>query len=457
METASDILARLNKYYYSKKTLSLDFRLTQLGNLKKGILKYETQISEALYLDLGKSNCESFMTEIGIILEEISYVEKNLSKWIHPTKVHTPITQFGSKSYIYHQPHGTVLIIAPWNYPFNLVISPLIGAIAGGNTALLKSSAQVPHISKVVETLIEDTFDPDYIYFLKNGNDEVNEIIDVGVDFIMFTGSQTIGKQIMKRAAETLTPVTLELGGKSPVIVNKDANIEVAAERIVWGKFLNSGQTCIAPDHIFAHKDIKDTLITELIRNINKFYDSDPESSPSFSHIVNERQFNRLIGYIDEKKLVCGGKHNIDKLYIEPTILSNITYNDAVMKDEIFGPILPILEYTDINSVIDTIQAHDRPLATYIFSENEAFYTNLIETLHYGGGCVNDTISHIANHNLPFGGNGPSGMGQYHGRKSFETFTHDKGVLIKSTFFRMNIAFPPYTDKKLSFLKKILK
>lgn len=457
MENSKEILKKLKDYYQTEATRPLAFRLKQLQALKDGILKYESQIEEALTLDLGKSPCEGYMTEIGMVLEEISHMQKHLSSWIHPTKVRTPITQFGSKSYIYHEPHGTVLIIAPWNYPFNLIMSPLVGAIAGGNVVLLKSSAQVPHVAKVIQSLIEETFESHYIHFLTNGNDGVNEIIDLGVDFIIFTGSPTIGKQIMEKASANLTPVVLELGGKSPVIVHADANIDVTAQRLVWGKFLNAGQTCIAPDHVYVHESVKDALITALIKHIQGFYTHEPEACDYYPRIINQRQFDRLIGYLDENKIVYGGAYDRARLFIAPTLMDHITYADAVMQDEIFGPILPLISYTDIEPVIQSIQAHPRPLATYIFTENEAFADRLIQSLHYGGGCVNDTISHIASPYLPFGGNGNSGMGQYHGKKSFETFTHPKSVLKKSTFIHIKLAFPPYNREKLNLIKKFLK
>ncbi|MCT4597019.1 MAG: aldehyde dehydrogenase [Vallitalea sp.] len=445
------------EYFLSGITKDYNFRIRQLKKLKKVISDYEEEILDALYKDLGKNNFEGYMVEIGTVYEEINHNIKRLRRWMKPQKVKTPISQFGAKSYIYSEPRGVVLIISPWNYPFNLTITPLIGAMAAGNTCLVKTSRNSPNVSKIIAKIIEEAFYPEYIAILKGGSEQSMEVIGEGIDYVFFTGSPRIGKVVMTKAADNLVPVTLELGGKSPVIVDKSANIKMTTLRLAWGKFLNSGQTCIAPDHVYVHKDIKNEFIENMKKAIEKFYGTDPISSKSFGKIINEKQFDRLLTYLDESKIVYGGNYDKDKMKISPTIMNNITYDDAVMKDEIFGPILPVLEFEDIDEVIKEINSKPRPLALYCFADDKKIYSKVTSSVSYGGGCINDTISHIANVNLPFGGNGNSGMGSYHGEASFDTFSHKKSILKKSTKINITLPFPPYSKDKMKKIKMVMK
>jgi aldehyde dehydrogenase (NAD+) len=450
-------LSEMRTYYKTDITRSYEKRLESLEKLKLSIEKNEESILRALKKDLKKSKTEAYMTEIGVVIEELNYVINNLRKWMKPKKVRTPISQIGSKSTIYREPYGVVLIMAPWNYPFNLAIMPLIGAIAGGNVVLIRTSSETPSVSEVIEHMIEETFEKDYIHFIKGDHAITDKIIELGVDYIFFTGSQKVGKYIMSRASENLTPITLELGGKNPTIVHKDANIKVAAERIVWGKFLNAGQTCLAPDHVYVHSSIESDFKKELVKVINRFYGENPKKSLDYGRIVNEKQFDRLINYLNEVKVIYGGECDRDELYIEPTLMSMVSEYDDVMKEEIFGPILPVLNYENMEDLIEELRDRPKSLALYVFSENDIFVDRVIEKLHYGGGCVNDTLSHIVNNRLPFGGVGESGMGLYHGKESFDTFTHQKSVLKKSTKIRIKLPYPPYKEKEFEWIKKIMK
>ncbi|WBW94676.1 aldehyde dehydrogenase [Oceanirhabdus sp. W0125-5] len=454
--SVDDFLNSQKDYFLNGETLSYEFRINSLKKLKASIKNNEELIMRALKEDLGKCEFEAYTSEIGTVYEEVNFAIKHLKDWMKDKKVSTPLFQAGGKSFIHYEPKGTVLIASPWNYPFNLTMIPLIGAIAGGNTVLLKTSATTYHTSEIIKKLIIDNFDEKYIKFLTGGNNEVLEIISSGVDYIFFTGSIGVGKIIMEHASKNLTPLTLELGGKSPVIVCDDANIEVAAQRIAWGKFLNCGQTCIAPDYLYVHKDVKEKFIHEMIHAIESFYGNDASSSPDYGRIVTEKQFNRIIAYLDKDKIVYGGNHNIEKLFISPTIMDNITFEDKVMSEEIFGPIAPIIEFSDLNAVIREINCRQRPLAAYFFTEDQYKIDKLIDSIHYGGGCVNDVISHITNVNLPFGGNGLSGMGSYHGYESFLTFSHKKSIMKKSTKIKSKLPFPPYNNK-IKLARKFMK
>ena len=450
------MIEKYRDYFNTGETRSYEFRINQLNKLKNAIKKYEKEILKALYNDLGKPEFEAYATEIGIVYEEINYAIKNLKSWMKRKKVKTPITQMGSKSYIYPEPIGVVLIIAPWNYPFNLLMVPLIGAISAGNTIIIKSSKESHHISFVITKIIEENFDHRSIGMIKGGREEVNEILEEKLDYIFFTGSVEVGKKVMKAASKNLTPITLELGGKSPVIVDKSANIKVAAKRIAWGKFLNVGQTCVAPDYLIVHKDIKDDFIQELIKVIKEYFGDNPKESKSYGRIINERHFNRLINLIDKEKLIFGGDYDCEERYIGPTIVDDVNWNDSVMAEEIFGPILPIMTYNKIEDTINMINSHPKPLALYIFSEDKNVIDKVVESISYGGGCINDTVSHTASVYLPFGGIGNSGMGAYHGKVSFDLFSHLKSVLNKSTKLDIKIVFPPYEDK-LKWIKKLMK
>ncbi|SKC76329.1 aldehyde dehydrogenase [Maledivibacter halophilus] len=454
-----EILNNMKKYYYSGETRSAEFRIEQLKKLKELIIKYEYEIIEAIRIDLGRHELETYEVEIGFLLNSISYMMKHLKRWMTPKKVKTPIHQFGARSYIKPQPYGLVLIIGPFNYPFSLLIEPMIGAIAAGNCVLLKPSEQTPNVSSLIKKIIEANFKREYIGVVEGGAEIITPLIHMPFDYIFFTGSPSIGKIIMKAASKNLIPVTLELGGKSPCIVDKDVNIKIASKRIAWGKFFNAGQTCIAPDYVLIHESIHDEFLEELKKTIKEFYGNDVFLSKSFGRIVNERHTKRIIAIIenDKDKILFGGKYNIEENYIEPTVIDKVTWKDESMKEEIFGPVLPVMTFTDIDKVITMINERPKPLAIYIFAENKSVQRKVIENTSSGGACINDTLSHFSNHHLPFGGVGNSGMGSYRGKMSFKTFSHMKGVLNKSTKINMKQIFPPYSNSNLNIIKKILR
>lgn len=456
-EYVLDILKEHRDYFDTQETKNIDFRIMQLQKLKKAIKDNEKLVMEALYKDLHKSEFEAYATEIGILYESIGYITKNLKKWARAKKVKTPLVHLGSRSYIHAEPYGTVLIIGPFNYPFQLVFEPLIGAISAGNCAVIKPSKFTPNVSRIISKIVSETFDTKYIRIIEGGRETTSALINSPFDYIFFTGSINVGKVVMEAAGKNLVPVTLELGGKSPCIIDKAANLEVAAERIAWGKFMNVGQTCVAPDYILVHESVKKEFISKLIEKVKVFYGDDAKISKDYGRIVDERQVNRLIGLIDKNKVVYGGNYDIKSLYIEPTIMDNITFEDKVMEDEIFGPILPIIEYKDIKEAINKINSRPKPLALYIFTENKEVEQKVLGSVSFGGGCVNDTVTHLANPNLPFGGVGNSGLGSYHGQKSFEVFSHMKSVFKKTTRIRLKFIFPPYTKEKISLLRRAMK
>lgn len=456
-EKVLSMLSEHREYFETGETRSIDFRIAQLEKLKNAIQINEKSIVEALYKDLHKSEFESYATEIGFLYDSIGNFIKNIRKWAKVKRVRTSIVHFKSKSYIYPEPFGTVLIVGPFNYPFQLIFEPLVGAIAAGNCAVVKTSEYTPNVAAVVEKIIVDNFNEKYIRVVGGGRDNNTALINAPFDYIFFTGSIGVGKIVMEAAAKNLVPVTLELGGKSPCIVDKDANIDIAAKRIAWGKFMNVGQTCVAPDYILVHRAVKKQLIDKLIEKTKDFYGENPKDSADYGRIINDRQMKRLIDLIDKDKVILGGDFDVEEKYIAPTILDNVTFQDKVMEDEIFGPILPIIEYEDINEAIKKINSRPKPLALYLFTENNIIEKKVIENVSYGGGCVNDTITHLANPLLPFGGVGYSGMGSYHGQKSFETFSHMKSVLKKSTKVNIGLVFPPYNKKKIKLLKKAMK
>jgi aldehyde dehydrogenase (NAD+) len=452
------MLKEHKNFFHTGATKNISFRIEQLNKLKNAIKKHEKAILEALHKDLGKSEFEAYSTEIGFVLDSITFMSKNLKNWAKAKKVKTPIHQQPSKTYIMYEPYGTVLVIGPFNYPFQLVIEPLIGAMAAGNCAILKPSESTPNISALVKKLIDETFDSRYIRVVEGEKETTSALINSPFDYIFFTGSVPVGRIVMEAAAKNLVPVTLELGGKSPTIVDKTANIQAAAKRILWGKLANSGQTCIAPDYLVVHTDIKDRLINEMKQVIVEFYGTDALKSPDYGRIVNERQFDRLATIIDrdKSKVIYGGNYKKEMLYIEPTLINNVSWKDASMEDEIFGPILPIMEYTSLNDVITMINERPKPLALYLFTEDKDIEQRILNSISFGGGCVNDTISHVASPHMPFGGVGNSGIGGYHGEDSFKTFSHRKSILKKSTKINLNIVFPPYKDK-IKLVKKLLK
>jgi aldehyde dehydrogenase (NAD+) len=457
-EKVLEILKAHKQYFHSGTTKDINFRIRMLRKLKEAIKKYEKDILAALHEDLRKSEFEAYSTEIGFVLDSIGYMIKNLKKWSKPVKVKTPIHQHPSKTYIMYEPYGTVLIIGPFNYPFQLVIEPLIGSMAAGNCAVLKPSESTPTISALLKRLIGETFDKEYIRVVEGEREATSALINSPFDYIFFTGSVPVGRIVMEAAAKNLIPVTLELGGKSPTIVDKTANLDIAAKRIMWGKLINAGQTCIAPDYLLVHKDIKEQLIASLKATIIDFYGSDASKSKDYGRIVNTRQFHRLASIIDrdKSKIAYGGGYNKEDLYIEPILIDNATWSDASMEDEIFGPILPILDYSDLKIVINMINERPKPLALYLFTEDAAVEHQVLNSISFGGGCVNDTISHVASPYMPFGGVGNSGIGGYHGEESFKTFSHRKSILKKSTSFNMNIIYPPYKNK-IDLVRKLLK
>lgn len=456
MNSHGDLLTIQRDFFHSHKTRDYAFRMNQLTKLKQVIKSHEKDLSETLKQDLNKSEFESYITEIGIILEEINYVLKNLKKWIKPQKVKTPLTHIGAKSLIYSEPYGVSLIISPWNYPLNLAIAPLVGAIAAGNCVVLKPSELTPHTSGLLTKLINTTFPQEYIHVVEGGVDTSTALLEEKFDHIFFTGSVPVGKIVMAAAAKHLTPVTLELGGKSPCFVHKDADLKLAAKRIVWGKFLNAGQTCVAPDYLFVHEDIKQELLIEMNMQIKNLYGDNALNNPDYTHIVNEKHFGRLVKFLDSGNKIIGGKKDSENLVIEPTILDSISWNDPIMKDEIFGPILPVLEYETLSVAIEEVRKLPKPLALYVFSQSKQVQNNVIHEIPFGGGCINDTIFHLSTPYLPFGGVGESGTGSYHGRGSFDAFSHQKSILTQTTMFDIPIRYPN-TKNALKYIRKLLK
>ncbi len=446
------------KFFESKKSRDIDFRINQLRCLKSAIKKYEYKIYEALYKDLGKCEFESYTTEVGFVLSSISHTIKNLKKWAKKEKVKTPLYLFPAKSFIISEPYGTVLIIGPYNYPFQLLVEPLVGALAAGNCVVLKPSENVPNLSRVITEMITETFPKEYIRSVEGGIETNTSLINGTFDYIFFTGSAQVGKIIMEAAARNLVPVTLELGGKSPVIVDESADIRVAAKRIIWGKTINVGQTCVAPDYVVVNNKVKDELIKELKLQIQSFYGKDAMESKDYGRIVNDRHFIRLKNILDKEadKIIYGGKVNREKRYIEPTLI-DASWEGAAMSEEIFGPILPIISFSNLDEIIGEIKKLSKPLALYLFTENYEVEKKVLEEISSGGACINDTITHLANPELPFGGVGNSGIGAYHGKESFKTFSHRKSVVRKTTKINIPIVFPPFNKKNLDNVKKLMK
>ncbi|HDA4742474.1 TPA: aldehyde dehydrogenase, partial [Staphylococcus aureus] len=430
----------------------------QLKKLSKAIKSYESDILEALYTDLGKNKVEAYATEIGITLKSIKNARKELKNWTKTKNVDTPLYLFPTKSYIKKEPYGTVLIIAPFNYPFQLVFEPLIGAIAAGNTAIIKPSELTPNVARVIKRLINETFDANYIEVIEGGIEETQTLIHLPFDYVFFTGSENVGKIVYQAASENLVPVTLEMGGKSPVIVDETANIKVASERICFGKFTNAGQTCVAPDYILVHESVKDDLITALSKTLREFYGQNIQQSPDYGRIVNLKHYHRLTSLLNSEQMniVFGGHSDEDERYIEPTLLDHVTSDSAIMQEEIFGPILPILTYQSLDEAIAFIHQRPKPLSLYLFSEDENATQRVINELSFGGGAINDTLMHLANPKLPFGGVGASGMGRYHGKYSFDTFTHEKSYIFKSTRLESGVHLPPYKGK-FKYIKAFFK
>ena len=452
-----ELLEKQRRFYQSGATIPVDFRIQQLKKLYAAVKKYENDIQKALFTDLGKSGFESFMCEIGLAQSEISYMIRHTRQFSRKRTVATPLAQFASHSYIQPVPHGNTLIMSPWNYPFLLSIDPLADAIAAGNTVILKPSAYSPATSGILKVILTECFPQEYVAVIEGGRKENADLLTRKFDFIFFTGSQSVGKEVLRHAADYLTPVVLELGGKSPCIVDHTANLKLAARRIVFGKYLNCGQTCVAPDFLLCERSIRDKLIAELKAQITTQFGIVPLENKGYGKIINEKHFERILGLINGEKLVYGGQSEPESLRIAPTVLNNITWDDAVMGEEIFGPLLPILTFDTLDEALDTVESHPHPLALYFFSEDKAAQKKVLDTCRFGGGCINDTIIHLATSDMPFGGVGESGMGSYHGRVGFETFSHYRSIVDKKTWMDLPIRYQKYTGLKEKMMRMFLK
>lgn len=448
-----DVLNTQKAYFLTDETKKYDFRMKQLQRLKEAIEAYEDKLIDALYKDLHKSAIEAYTTEIGFIYKSIKIALKSLKKWMKVSKVRTPIFMFGSKSYKMYEPLGSVLIIGPYNYPFQLVIEPLIGAISAGNTAIIKPSEYTKNTEQVILSMFDEYFDEAYIKVVTGDKDVTSELLDLRFDHIFFTGSTEVGKIVYQKASKHLIPVTLELGGKSPTIVLKDADLKLAARRIVFGKFLNAGQTCIAPDYIYVDESVHDEFLAYLKEEIQRQY----PNINDLGHIVNERHHQRLKGLVDENKVVFEYENKDEGYYLSPVIMTNVTWDDKVMQEEIFGPILPIIKFKDTHTIIETLKTKEKPLALYLFTEDKEIMQEVFTKLSFGNGAINEALMQVANPNLPFGGVGHSGMARYHGVYSFKAFSHLKTFTKKTTFFDVKLAYPPYDKGKEKIIRKILK
>ena len=446
-----EIIDRQRQFFATGKTKEVDFRRQQLEKLKTAIKENTSTIIAALDADLRKPEFEGYI-ELAVT-QDIDYTLKHLKSWVKHKKVKAPLTQFPAAARIYPEPLGVVLIIGPWNYPFSLMISPLIGAIAAGNCAILKPSEIAPHTSKVLANIIESTFESEYIAVFEGGVETSQQLLAEKFDHIFFTGGTRVGKIIMEAAAKHLTPVTLELGGKSPCIVDRNIDLTEAAKRITWGKFLNAGQTCIAPDYLLVDAAVKPDLLREMKQCIQDYYGDEPASSPDFARIINQAQFDRLSGLLSDGNILIGGQTRKSDRYIAPTIIDNLTLDAPIMQEEIFGPILPVIEYEQLDEALEIINTRSKPLALYIFSRNKDFQNQILDRTSSGGVCINDTIMQVGVNELPFGGVGDSGIGSYHGVTSFDTFSHHKSVLKKSFRFDLNWRYAPYAEKLEQFKK----
>lgn len=451
------IVENQRTYFYTGATLPLSHRIEALKKIQSYILTHEAEIGKAIRKDLGKSDFESYMCETGLVLSEITYMLKHIRSFAKEKNVLTPLTQFHSRSFKKPSPYGVALIMSPWNYPFLLTIDPLIDALAAGNTVVLKPSAYSPYTSAVIQSMIEECFDTRYVAVITGRRAENTCLLNEHFDYIFFTGSQTVGKEVMRHAAAHLTPVTLELGGKSPCIVEESANIKLAARRIVFGKYLNCGQTCVAPDYIYCDRKIKDQLLAEIKRQIKRQFRSEPLTNKNYGKIINEKHFDRITKLIDSSKVVFGGKCDRTTLKIEPTVMDHVTFDDAVMQEEIFGPILPILTYDSLDQAIHKINSMPHPLALYVFTSDKTAARKVTARCGFGGGCINDTIIHLATSEMGFGGFGESGMGSYHGKDGFRTFSHYKSIVDKKTWLDLPMRYQPYRKVNEKLIHLFLK
>ena len=455
--TIQELVAAQRAYFDSGATRPLSFRQEALARLSAALQAHEAEIAAALQSDLNKAPMEAYMTETGMVLAEISHTRKHLAKWSRTRRVRTPLAQFPARSFVQAEPLGVALVMAPWNYPLQLSLSPLVGAIAAGNCAVLKPSAYAPATSELLAKLCAECFDPAFVTVVQGGRAENSDLLAQKFDYIFFTGGSTVGRLVMRAAAEHLTPVTLELGGKSPVIVERSADLALAARRIVFGKLLNAGQTCVAPDYVLVDRAVKPALIAELQKSVTAFLGAEPLQNEELPRIINEKHFKRLLGLMDGAKLAFGGQSDAPSLRIAPTVLDEVSFDDAVMGEEIFGPILPLIAYDRLDEALAAIRCRPKPLALYLFTTDPAAERQVLETVSFGGGCVNDTIIHLATSEMAFGGVGESGMGSYHGKASFDTFSHYKSIVKKSNRLDLPMRYHPYTAKKTSLVRRFLK
>lgn len=449
------LVASQRAYFQSGKTLPVEYRIEMLKKLREAVARQEAAIAAALKADLNKTPFEAYMTETGMVLDELGYAIKHTASWARTKRVRTPLAQFSARSFMIPEPYGVTLIMSPWNYPFSLCVTPLIGAIAAGNCVIVKPSAYAPNVSRLLATMLGALFPAEYVAVVEGGREENRALLEQRFDYIFFTGSVNVGRYVMECASRNLTPVSLELGGKSPVIVEKSADIPLAAKRVAFGKYLNAGQTCIAPDYVLVQAEIRDAFVAAVKEAVAAFYPNGDFTA--MATLVNDKHFSRVIGLIKPEKVAFGGGGDAERRFIEPTLMQDVTWDDPVMQEEIFGPVLPVLTYTDLDDALQKIIARPKPLALYLFTGDKAVEKKVLSRVSFGGGCVNDTIIHVATHHMPFGGVGESGMGGYHGKRSFDTFTHYKSVVKKHTFMDMPIRYLPYTPLHEKLLRLFLK
>ena len=455
MKRYKEVVEKQKEFFKTGKPIDINYRKKALIKLRDAVDKYEEKILYALKLDLGKSEFEGYETELGIVKSELKNTIKNLEKWSKPKKVRASIMNPFSDNRIYNQPYGVCLILSPWNYPFQLALMPLIGSIAAGNTSILKLSEISPFTSGVVREIVEEVFDEEYVAVFSGEAEEAINLIESDVDFIFYTGNPKIGVSVAESAGRRLIPCVLELGGKSPCIIDRKADLDNAAKKIVWGKFMNAGQTCVAPDYIIADRLVFLELRDKLVHYIKEFYGENPIESDDYPKIINKKNFDRILNLIEGKRLICGGKYDDDSLKIEPTILEVSSMDEKIMQEEIFGPIIPIIIYKNKSEIFEIIDKNKNPLALYLFTDNNSFEKEIIEKVSFGGGCVNDTIIHCTSEGLPFGGIGRSGIGNYHGKASFDAFSHKKSVVKSKKFADISMKYPPFNEKKLELIKKV--
>ena len=451
------LIKKQREFFRSGKTLDVRYRIQALDRLEQAVIKYEEKLYGALKADLGKSRTESYMCEVGLILSELRYVRKHVQSWSRDRRVLTPLAQFHAKSFTVQEPYGIVLVMSPWNYPALLTLEPLIGALAAGNCCVIKPSAYSAATSRVIGQLICEAFSEEYAAVVEGGRKENQSLLEQRFDYIFFTGGVNIGRLVMEKASAHLTPVTLELGGKSPCIIDHTANLKLAARRLVFGKYLNCGQTCVAPDYVLLVQSVRDEFLEDVKKEIRKQYGKHPLQNPSYGKMVNQKHFERVLGLIDPRKLVCGGESNIETLQIAPTVLDGVTEDDAVMQEEIFGPLMPLLTVNNMEEAYEFVRKRPKPLALYIFTSDKQTEELFLRQAPFGGGCVNDTVIHLATSYMGFGGVGSSGMGSYHGRKSFETFSHEKSIVKKYTWPDLPMRYQPYHRIKEKLIRMFVK